>query len=109
MKSSLLIAAAVVVAGVAIAGCAAQPAWRRADGIDSSALPESLRADYAVFAQRCSKCHSLARPLEAGVRGDAWWARYVTKMRNMPGSGISPEDEAPILRFLHAYNAAEPK
>ena len=108
MSASLLHAAAVV-AGVVLVGCLAQPAWRRADGVEASSLPEALRADYAVFAQRCSKCHSLARPLEAGVRGDAWWARYVTKMRNMPGSGISPEDEAPILRFLHAYNAAEPK
>lgn len=74
------------------------------EGIDPSTLPVNLRNDYAVFADRCSKCHSLARPLESGITSDEYWAIYVDKMRHMQSSGIGPEDEAPILRFLHWYS-----
>lgn len=99
----------IAIVALFVVGCSSQPAWRRADGVDPSTLPDDLRADYAVFAQKCSKCHSLARPLEAGPHDDAWWNGYVTKMRRMPGSGISPDDEAPILRFLHAYETSRTK
>jgi hypothetical protein len=66
-----------------------------------------LRADYQVFAQRCSKCHSLARPLNSGIDTDEYWQIYVTRMRRQPASGISLADTVPILRFLHAYSIAQ--
>ena len=34
------------------------------------------------------------------------WADYVDRMRRQPGSGISPADTRPILRFLHYYSLA---
>jgi hypothetical protein len=34
------------------------------------------------------------------------WADYVDRMRRQPGSGISPADTRPILRFLHYYSHA---
>jgi hypothetical protein len=71
------------------------------------ALPASVRADYAVFAQRCSKCHSLDRPLNRGVVDDESWEAYVARMRRQPSSGISPEDARKILRYLHYYSAEE--
>jgi hypothetical protein len=74
------------------------------DGLDRTKVPTEIAADYDVFAQRCSKCHSLARPLDSGIRDDGWWARYVARMRRMPSSGISEGDSAPILRFLHWYS-----
>ena len=67
-------------------------------------LPPPLHADYLVFAQRCSKCHSLARPLNSGIESDEYWKRYVERMRRQPASGISVADTVPILRFLHAYS-----
>ena len=73
------------------------------EGLDISTLPANVHADYQVFAQRCSKCHSLARPLESGITNDSYWAEYVERMRRQPGSGISPADVTPILRFLHYY------
>lgn len=93
--------AAVVVAAVAplLAAC---PTSR--DGLDRGRLPTEVAGDYDVFAQRCSKCHSLARPLDSGIRDDGWWSRYVARMRRMPSSGISEGDAAPILRFLHWYS-----
>ena len=77
--------------------------------MDTAKLPPDLRADYAVFAQRCSKCHSLARPLTSGIDDDEYWKRYVERMRRQPASGISPEDEVPILRFLHYFSEEQKK
>jgi len=74
------------------------------EGLDISTLPSNVRADYGVFAQKCSKCHSLSRPLESGIKDDTYWAEYVERMRRQPGSGISPSDVVPILRFLHYYS-----
>jgi hypothetical protein len=67
-------------------------------------LPAELRADYAVFAHRCSKCHSLDRPLASGISDESFWSLYVARMRRQPGSGITQEDAGPILRFLHYYS-----
>jgi hypothetical protein len=89
-----LLAAALALAGCATAG----------DGLDVATLPPDVRPDYAVFARRCSKCHSLARPLNSGITEDAQWVDYVDRMRRQPGSGISPADVPPILRFLHHYS-----
>jgi hypothetical protein len=82
-------------------GCSAG----RSEGVDVESLPQSVRGDYELFAIRCSKCHSLARPLESGITDDAFWKEYVDRMRRQPSSGISPADEIPILRFLHYYSA----
>ena len=94
--------------GAALTGCAGAVSERR-EGLDVSALPADVQSDYALFAQRCSKCHSLARPLEAGITEDSYWHVYVEKMRRQPGSGISEADTVPILRFLHWYSVERPK
>jgi hypothetical protein len=96
-----LVWAAVVVAHVsALLGCSKRPA----EGLDVATLPPDSRADYAIFARRCSKCHSLARPLNSGITDDEAWRMYVARMRRQPGSGINDEDSAVILRFLHVYS-----
>jgi hypothetical protein len=74
------------------------------DGLDAAKLPPEVRDDYGVFASRCSKCHALARSLNSGIDDDDFWKLYVSRMRRQPASGISPEDEVPILRFLHHYS-----
>jgi hypothetical protein len=107
MKQSLYAATAVALAlvvgfSLGLGGCSGWLA--RSEGIDPSTLPENLRADYAVFAQRCSKCHSLARPLSSGIDDDDYWAMYVARMRRQPASGISQEDTVVILRFLHYFS-----
>jgi hypothetical protein len=76
----------------------------RSEGWDRANLPADVRADYEVFAQRCSKCHSLARPLNSGISDDNYWIMYVARMRRQPESGISLEDSRVILRFLHYYS-----
>ena len=81
------------------AGCAPT------EGLDPSKMPENVRADYDVFARRCSKCHSLARPLTANITDDEQWVLYVNRMRRQPASGISLTDQETILRFLRYYAA----
>lgn len=94
---------ALLAVGALLLGCPG--AAGQGEGMDPSKLPNDLQADYAVFAQRCSKCHSLARPLQSGIEDDLFWEYYVARMRRMPGSGISPADEKQILRFLKYYSA----
>jgi hypothetical protein len=95
-----------LVAGIAIlTSVSACSGWlSRSEGIDPTTLPETIRPEYAVFAARCSKCHSLARPLSSGIDDDDYWAMYVARMRRQPASGISQEDTVVILRFLHYYS-----
>ena len=96
-----LLAWTVFLAALALLGaCAAG----REEGLEVASLPPDVRPDYELFAQRCSKCHSLARPLESGITDDVYWKEYVERMRKHPSSGISPADEIPILRFLHYYS-----
>lgn len=89
--------------GALVIGCAR---WAH-EGLDPAAVPAELRADYALFAQRCSKCHSLARPLSSGIDDDDYWVEYVGRMRRQPSSGISEDDTVAILRFLHDFSAEE--
>jgi len=87
---------------LSLVGCGSSAS--RSEGLEPATLPAELRADYAIFAQRCSKCHSLARPLTSGISDEHYWSLYVARMRRQPGSGITQEDAEPILRFLHYYS-----
>ncbi len=95
----LLASAAAALAVVTASAC------HRGEGLDTSKMPETIRADYDVFAHKCSKCHSLARPLNANITDDEQWALYVNRMRRQPASGISYTDQEAILGFLRYYAA----
>ena len=97
----------VVISASALSACMRSSQRVRAlgDGLDVRTIPMEYRADYELFAQRCSKCHSLSRPLDNGRIEDRFWASYVERMRRQPGSGISPEEVPSILRFLHFYSS----
>jgi hypothetical protein len=97
------LALAVLVAAIVLSAACTQS--RQA--LEPAALPLEQRANFAVFANRCSKCHSLARPLESGIEDDSYWVLYVAKMRRQPGSGITAVDAPPILSFLHFYSAEQ--
>jgi hypothetical protein len=98
--------AVIALAAAAAAACNAST-LERGEGLDPSSVPPEQQADYALFAQRCSKCHSLARPLNSGITEDSFWRMYVDRMRRQPGSGISEQDTVPILRFLHWYSQSQ--
>jgi hypothetical protein len=97
--AALLAGAALLVAH----GCAGASKVRHGDTIDVTSYPKDIQAAYEVFAVRCSKCHTLARPLNARIHDAQHWVRYVTRMRRNPSSGINAKDAEIILRFLLYY------
>jgi hypothetical protein len=74
------------------------------DRIDVSDYPADQRERYEIFAVKCSKCHSLARPINARLTPDEWRG-YVKKMARRPGSGINDEAAQRIAEFLGYYSA----
>lgn len=70
------------------------------DTIDVFDYPKEIRESYVIFANKCSKCHSLARPINARINSARWWKRYVRKMMRKPGSGINAKSGKRIYGFL---------
>jgi len=82
-------------------GCAAGTP-RIATDIEAE-VPAELRVDYLSFADNCSKCHDLERPLRAHIDDVRHWDLYVAKMMRTAGSAISAAESPKILRFLYWY------
>jgi hypothetical protein len=93
----------VAVAVAIVLGCAGSSSVRYGDQVDVSKYPADIQSAYRVFAVRCSRCHTLARPLNARITDSEHWVRYVTRMRRNPSSGINPKDADIILSFLLYY------
>lgn len=90
-------AAVLFLAALGASGCGSGA------GLDPGRLPPSMRAQYQRFEARCSRCHSLSRPLSAPVDSVEHWEKYLARMRRMPGSGINSQDAAMIMEFLAYY------
>jgi hypothetical protein len=84
-------------------GCAGSNKLRHGDSVDVSSYPQDIQSAYAVFAVRCSRCHTLARPLNARIHDAQHWVRYVARMRLNPSSGINAKNADVILHFLLYY------
>ncbi|PIQ82447.1 MAG: hypothetical protein COV76_03635 [Candidatus Omnitrophica bacterium CG11_big_fil_rev_8_21_14_0_20_64_10] len=65
-----------------------------------SNYPDAMQAGYVLFTQRCSKCHTPARPLNSRIASRELWSRYVTQMQRRAGSGITLEEARKIIDFL---------
>ncbi len=81
-------------------------------------FPPEFRPRYDIFAQRCTKCHAMARPIRAlntgitpvtgGTFDEEGIRRYVTRMMRKPNSEIERADAREIILFLNfARNLAE--
>jgi hypothetical protein len=107
MRALLAIAAAAAVAGAGAAQFAVRDAGP--DRLDVSDYPPEEQARYPLFVSKCSKCHTLARPIN--TRFDAArWKRYAKKMIRRPNSGINEEHAQELFAFLKYYasRTAEP-
>lgn len=74
------------------------------DKVDVSGFPDDIQAAYKTFASKCSKCHTLARPINTDMKVGEW-KRYVKRMANKPKSGISKDEAKEIFDFLKFYQA----
>jgi mono/diheme cytochrome c family protein len=70
------------------------------DKIDVSAYPAEMQKAYKVFAGKCSKCHTIARPINTMMSRDEW-ERYVKRMMHKPNSGINDSQGKDIFGFLN--------
>jgi hypothetical protein len=90
---------------VAFFGCMTEGVGRRGglkpDVVQS--YPADVQYAYEIFEHKCSRCHTLARPLNAPIYEFEHWQAYVARMRRQPGSGISESDGETILIFLKYY------
>src|ERR1017187_7536384 len=77
------------------------------DKIDVSAYPAPQQTAYKVFSTKCSKCHTIARPLNTMMKKDEW-ERYVKRMMHKPNSGISDNQGKQIFEFM-VYDQTERK
>ncbi|MBI3950836.1 MAG: hypothetical protein HY314_10335 [Acidobacteria bacterium] len=67
------------------------------------AFPAEMQQRYQLFSQKCSKCHTLARPLNAKFHG-LEWQKYVKRMMRRPGSEIAEAEGREIYQFLKFYS-----
>ncbi len=102
MTTRLALACAL---GAALFACIGGGSGRRG-GLPEATIqsfPPDVAEAYQLFAVRCSRCHTLARPLDASITDYHHWEEYVARMRHHAGSGISPRDAERILVFLKYY------
>ncbi|MFI5360441.1 MAG: hypothetical protein ACHQ49_00605 [Elusimicrobiota bacterium] len=70
------------------------------DSIDVSKYPKEQQDNYKVFAEKCSKCHTLARPINSNYALPEEWTAYVNRMRHKKRSGIDDDAQKTITDFL---------
>ncbi len=68
--------------------------------VDVSKYPDGIKENYEVFSAKCSQCHKLSRPINSDYALPDEWSRYIKRMMNKPGSGISAADGKKIYDFL---------
>jgi len=68
--------------------------------IDVSKYTPEMKANYKVFAEKCSKCHTIARAINCEFALDDEWERYVKRMMNKGGSMFTAKDGKQIFDFL---------
>jgi hypothetical protein len=53
-----------------------------------------------LFAQECSHCHRLSRPINSQLAPPDEWSRCIRRMMNKPRPGIGSGDGNKIYEFL---------
>jgi len=98
-QAMMLGLASIVLALVAQESNVVLPQDKGPDKIDVSAYPAEIQKDYKLFSSKCSKCHTIARPINTLMSRDEW-ERYVKRMMHKPNSGISESQGKEIFAFL---------
>ena len=107
LAATLGIATCVGLTFIAMAANPKLPQDKGPDTLDVSSYPAEIQKDFKLFSKKCTKCHTLARPLNTTMTKDEW-KRYVKRMMHKPNSGISGKDGKKIFDFL-VYDQANRK
>ncbi len=79
-----------------------------ADTVDVSGYPKTQQENYKAFASVCSRCHTLARPINSPMTERADWRRYVKRMhvrsKIQSDKTFDKEQAKNIIEFL-AYDS----
>ena len=75
------------------------PADKGPNYIDVSKYPQEMQTLYDLFTWKCSRCHTVARPINSTFTPEEW-RKYVHKMRQKPGSGLTLKTAEQITKFL---------
>jgi len=102
--TSFTIAALAALQLTLAAGDEADARDKGADKIDVSGYPKEQQERYAIFAQKCSKCHPLARAINSRFTADEW-KRYIKRMVRRTGAGVTDEQSQDIFEFLKFYSS----
>ncbi|TAN36708.1 MAG: hypothetical protein EPN23_07820 [Verrucomicrobia bacterium] len=68
--------------------------------IDVSKYPAPVQESYKLFAQKCSQCHKLSRPINSDYALPDEWSRYVKRMMHKPDSNLDKDEAKQIYEFL---------
>lgn len=68
--------------------------------IDASKYPQEQQANYKVFAQKCAKCHTLARAINSPYALPKEWESYIDKMKKKKRSGLDSKSAKAITDFV---------
>ncbi len=114
MKARFLVLTFILAAGCAAwrTGSAVSAAERPAplfysdlgpDTIDVSGYPPEQRRNYAAYDRACSRCHTLARSINAPYANRGWWEFYTAKMSvrsKFQGDPLTKKELQAALDFL---------
>jgi len=75
------------------------PADQGLNFIDVSTYSPEMQEAYDLFTRKCSRCHTVARPINSTFTPEKW-REYVYKMMRKPGSGLTPKTADEIIEFL---------
>jgi len=107
MKKFILMTALMPLLVVAQQSNVVLPQDKGPDKIDVSAYPAPMQTAYKLFSTKCSKCHTIARPINTMMKRDEW-ERYVKRMMHKPNSGINDNQGKQIFDFV-VYDQTERK
>ena len=75
------------------------PADNGPNFIDVTTYSPEMQETYELFTRKCSRCHTVARPINSTFTPEEW-RKYVYKMMRKPGSGLTPKTAEKIIKFL---------
>ena len=75
------------------------PADKGPNFIDVTAYSPEMQETYELFTRKCSRCHTVARPINSTFTAEEW-RKYVYRMMRKPGSGLTPKTAEEIIKFL---------